>query len=311
MGKLPPDFIKTSKLCGLEHALGSQGHFYAEKNKVLSSFAPKGVELRARETDKGIKADIVIKKGVKLSEPLYFCFGMLGKTDEQQIIPNIILEEGADAEITAHCSFPHAEEATHEMEAVYNIGKQAKLTYNEYHYHGKASGAKVYPKLKIDVSEDGEFISTFSLTHGTVGKVKIEMENDLKANARSYIETKVMGTSSQDKVEIIEKVNLAGKNSKSLMKMRAAAKNGGQVFMQGETYASAAGAVGHVDCQEIVVGRGSRARAVPIVEVSHEQARVTHEASVGKINQKELETLMTRGLDEDQATELIINSLMQ
>src|SRR6056297_2042115 len=164
MPKLPPDFIKTSQLCGLEHALDSQGHFYAEKNKVLSSFAPKGVELKSRETEKGIEADVVIKKGVKLKESLYFCFGMLGKTDEQQIIPNIILEEGAEVNITAHCSFPHAEQATHEMEAVYDIGKNAKLTYNEYHYHGKASGAKVYPKLKINVAEGGEFTSTFSLT---------------------------------------------------------------------------------------------------------------------------------------------------
>ncbi len=46
--------------------------------------------------------------------------------------------------------------------------------------------------------------------------------------------------------------------------------------------------MGHVDCQEIVSGADSVAKAVPIVEVSNDQARVTHEASVGKINQKEL-----------------------
>jgi Fe-S cluster assembly scaffold protein SufB len=47
------------------------------------------------------------------------------------------------------------------------------------------------------------------------------------------------------------------------------------------------------------------------VEVTHDQARVTHEASVGKINQKELETLMTRGLNEEEATDLIVNALMK
>jgi Fe-S cluster assembly scaffold protein SufB len=31
---------------------------------------------------------------------------------------------------------------------------------------------------------------------------------------------------------------------------------------------------------------------------------------VGKINQKELETLMTRGLTEDEATEIVIEALM-
>jgi hypothetical protein len=99
--------------------------------------------------------------------------------------------------------------------------------------------------------------------------------------------------------------------SRSLIKMRAAAKNGGEVWMQGETYARASGCQGHVDCQEIVVGEDSSARAVPIVDVSHGDARVTHEASVGKVNQKELETLMTRGLNEDEATDLIISSIMK
>jgi hypothetical protein len=93
--------------------------------------------------------------------------------------------------------------------------------------------------------------------------------------------------------------------------MRAAATNGGKVLMQGETIAQAAGAVGHVDCQEIVVGKGSYAKAIPIVEVTHPEARVTHEASVGKINQKELETLMTRGLSEEEATEMIIEAMMR
>jgi hypothetical protein len=92
--------------------------------------------------------------------------------------------------------------------------------------------------------------------------------------------------------------------------MRAAAKNGGKVWMQGETFAKAPGAFGHIDCQEIVIGQNSSAKAIPIVEVTNDQARVTHEASVGKINQKELETLMTRGLTEDEATEVVIGALM-
>jgi hypothetical protein len=311
MAKLPSDFIKTAKLCGLEHALNAKGVLYVETNKIIAEHAPKGVEFKSEQTNRGIKAEVTIKSGVKLSEPLFFCFGMLGKNDEQFIIPNITLQDGAQAVITSHCSFPHAEAATHKMEAHYRIGQNAKLTYNEHHYHGESSGATVMPKLKIEVLQGGQFTSNFVLTTGSVGKVKIELDGVLGARAKSYIETKVMGKNANDIIEIMEKIHLQGENSKSLMKMRAAAKNGGQVLMQGETYASAPGAIGHVDCQEIVVGKTSRARAVPIVEVSDEQARVTHEASVGKINQKELETLMTRGLDEDQATELIINSLMR
>ncbi|MFW5888446.1 MAG: SufB/SufD family protein [Patescibacteria group bacterium] len=311
MSKLPQDFIKTAKMCGIEHALGANSYLYIEKNKIISELKGEGIEFHSKETGKGAEAEIRIKSGVKIEEPLFFCFGILGKKDEQFIIPNIVLEDGAEVKIIAHCSFPHAQGATHNMEAEFTIGKNAKFFYDEHHYHGKSSGAKVYPKLNLNIKEGGEFNSNFVLTQGTVGEVGIEIEGNLGKKAKAALESKVLGKSAQDIINITEKINLNGAESKSLIKMRAAAKNGGRVLMQGETYAAGRDSMGHVDCQEIVVGKNSSARAVPIVEVSNDQARVTHEASVGKINQKELETLMTRGMDEEEATELIIASMMK
>lgn len=310
MNKLPPIFIKTAKMCGMDHMLGNKGHFFVEKNKILSSGAPDGVEMKAKETPLGIEAEVVIKKGKKIADPLFFCFGLEGSKDEQFVVPNITVEDGAEVSIYAHCSFPRAESVSHKMEARFLVGKKASFYYEEHHYHGTKSGAMVIPKLKLIVDEGGRFVSNFLLTKGTVGQVSIEVEAVLKKEARSEIETKVLGKNEKDIVTIIDKVTLEGENSKSLIKMRAAATNGGRVFMQGETYARAKGSTGHVDCQEIVSG-DSMAKAVPIVEVSNDQARVTHEASVGKINQKELETLMTRGLDEEEATDLIINAMMK
>ncbi len=49
----------------------------------------------------------------------------------------------------------------------------------------------------------------------------------------------------------------------------------------------------------------------PIVEVSNAQAHVTHEAAIGSVDNKQLETLLTRGLSEDQAVDLIIQGLLQ
>jgi Fe-S cluster assembly scaffold protein SufB len=73
--------------------------------------------------------------------------------------------------------------------------------------------------------------------------------------------------------------------------------------------ADAAFARGHVDCKEIVQDNGV-ATAVPIVEVHHPKAHITHEAAIGSVDSKQLETLMSRGLSEDDAVELIINGLL-
>lgn len=311
MTKLAQEFIKTAKICGIGHAIDQEGHFHVDKNKITSEQMPKGISSTTRETKNGVVAEIIVEKGVKVKEPLFFCFGMSGEAESQLIETRLVLEEDAEVEILAHCSFPNATKASHKMEARYEIGKNAKLVYKEHHYHGVASGILVMPKLVVDVAEGGTFLSDFILSRGSVGKVGIEVEVTLGKDAKSEINSKVFGKNKKDIVSIIDKVTLAGENSKSLVTMRAAAKDGGRVFMQGETYALAADSIGHIDCQEIVSGDESVAKAVPIVEVSNDKARVTHEASVGKINQKELETLMTRGMDEEEATELIIEAMMR
>jgi len=73
--------------------------------------------------------------------------------------------------------------------------------------------------------------------------------------------------------------------------------------------ATAAHARGHVDCKEIVQD-SAVATAVPIVEVRHPQARITHEAAIGSVDSKQLETLMSRGLSEEEAVGMIIEGLL-
>jgi Fe-S cluster assembly scaffold protein SufB len=74
--------------------------------------------------------------------------------------------------------------------------------------------------------------------------------------------------------------------------------------------AQAKGARGHVDCREILKDNAV-ASAVPIVKVTHPLAKVTHEAAIGTVDRKELETLMAHGLNPEQATELIVSRMLQ
>jgi uncharacterized protein len=48
-----------------------------------------------------------------------------------------------------------------------------------------------------------------------------------------------------------------------------------------------------VDCMKIVQDQ-AHASAIPIVRVFHPEAKVTHEAAIGSVDKKELETLMAR-----------------
>lgn len=94
--------------------------------------------------------------------------------------------------------------------------------------------------------------------------------------------------------------------------MRGVAIGGAKIVFRGEVLAGekAKFARGHMDCQEIVIGEKSLAKSTPSIEVRNPEARITHEAPVGKISQRELEALMTRGLSEKEAIDFIIKGIM-
>jgi Fe-S cluster assembly scaffold protein SufB len=65
-----------------------------------------------------------------------------------------------------------------------------------------------------------------------------------------------------------------------------------------------------MDCTEIVRDQAI-AKNMPLVIVRDDRAQVTHEAAIGTVNPKELETLMARGLSEEEAVDLIIRGMLQ
>ena len=66
---------------------------------------------------------------------------------------------------------------------------------------------------------------------------------------------------------------------------------------------------GHLECQGLILG-GGRIWAIPELDGTVEGVELSHEASVGKIAQEEIEYLMARGLDEDEATSTIVRGFL-
>jgi Fe-S cluster assembly scaffold protein SufB len=60
-----------------------------------------------------------------------------------------------------------------------------------------------------------------------------------------------------------------------------------------------------------VVQDNAVAEAIPIVGVSNHLAKVTHEAAIGSLDSKEIETLEARGLSEDEAIKVVVGGLLK
>jgi Fe-S cluster assembly scaffold protein SufB len=121
--------------------------------------------------------------------------------------------------------------------------------------------------------------------------------------------TKVFGHA-EDDIGIREEAVLSGENARSLIKTRVALEDHARAEVTGVTDGKAKGARGHVDCMEIIKDQ-ALAQAIPIVRVSHPLAKVTHEAAIGSIDQKQLETLMAHGLTPEQAVEMVVAGLLR
>jgi len=61
----------------------------------------------------------------------------------------------------------------------------------------------------------------------------------------------------------------------------------------------------HIACDSIIKDKGKVA-AIPKIKANHVEARLVHEASIGKIAGEQLVKLMSLGLDQKKAEEEII-----
>jgi Fe-S cluster assembly scaffold protein SufB len=284
-------------------------HLVADGHKLLSTQSVEGLQVDARETLTGISAAVTVKEGARIKNPVHLCFGLLHKKGTQKIKMNVILEKNSSAHFIAHCIFPKAEKVRHIMHASVEVGEGAEMRYSETHYHGLYGGIEVVPKSVVKVARGGRYFSDFTLITGRVGTLGIDYSVEAEEDAVTELTAKVFGHL-EDEIKIKEKVLLSGENSRGLIKTRVAIEDNATAEVTGITEGAAAGARGHVDCMEIVKDNAV-AKAVPIVSVTNPLAKVTHEAAIGSVDKKQIETLMAHGLTPEEAVDVIVKGILK
>ena len=278
-------------------------------NRVLAVNLVEGVHIEAEELANGVHVRIAVDPGTVVSHPVHLCFGMLPSQGLQEI--NAVYEIGADAEVgfIAHCTFPNALDLQHVMDASIRIGRGATMRYSESHYHGPSGGIEVRPTTRAQIDKDGRLEMEFNLTHGRVGRLEIDTQIDVNEGGVAELVAKAYG-SGDDHIQVHESLRLNGRGARGLTKTRAAVRDLAVSEVYTTTEGNAPDALGHMDCTEIV-RNGASARNVPVVVVRDDSARVTHEAAIGTVDRNELETLMARGLGEDEAVDIIIRGMLR
>jgi uncharacterized protein len=284
-------------------------HMFIEHNKIVSRNDIDGLILDTKETDTGIDFNLTVKKGIKILNPVHLCFGMLHKKGTQIINIHAVIEENASVSAFAHCVFPNAVKIEHIMNSEILVKEHGRFSYEEAHFHGESGGVSVRPTSNIVINQFGYFNADFTLTKGRAGVIDVDYNADVADSGVIELFSKIDGRET-DTIKIREAANLNGAEAKGLIKSRVAVREKAHSEVISKISAFGNNSVGHVDCIEIIRGNAV-AKAIPLVEVMNETAQITHEASVGRINEKELEALMARGLTQNQAIDLIITGMLK
>jgi len=286
------------------------GTLVINENKVLGKNEIDGLRIDSKSTENGVNVKVSVDDGTKIEKPVHLCFGMLPKEGKQVINSEFFIGKNAKVNFLAHCSFPNAEHIEHVMDSKVHVGENAEMSYKETHYHSENGGIHVHPTLRGKIERGGRLLEEFRLTKGSVGMLNIDYEIELDEKSSCDLLTKIYGKR-DDNIEVRESLHLNGPYAAGTAKSRIVLVDNAFGNVLGEITGNAPHTRGHVDCHEIVQGEGAKAISTPKISVEHPLARVTHEAAIGRINKKELETLMARGLTEEKAIDFIVKGLLR
>lgn len=94
---------------------------------------------------------------------------------------------------------------------------------------------------------------------------------------------------------------------------KSIARNGGVVNYRGQVTFNkdSKKSVSHIECDTILMDDISKSDTIPFNEIHNSQVALEHEAKVSKISEEQLYYLMSRGLSEQEATEMIVMGFVE
>ncbi len=102
-------------------------------------------------------------------------------------------------------------------------------------------------------------------------------------------------------------------DTRSRIVSKSVSKDGGRATYRGtlKVAPGATNAVASVRCDALMLDDQSRSDTYPYIDIQEDDTTMTHEATVGKISQDQVFYLMSRGLTENEAQNLIVQGFLE
>ena len=277
------------EIAGL-HEVPAGAYNIRANGKAAARNTTANIDIVSKEDKPGI--DIIIKPGTK-KESVHIPV-VISQTGLNDLVYNDFhIGEDCDVTIVAGCGLHNSGDGLSQHDGIHEffVGKNSKIRYIEKHYgQGDGKGGKVMnPKTIIHLDENAYFYMDTVQIKGIDSTMR-ETDADLKAGAKLEISEKLM-THGEQTAQTQFSVDLNGEGSSANVVSRSVARDD--------------------SAPSDVYKRQAKVRAIPELEANDLDAELIHEAAIGKIAGEQLIKLMTLGLSEEEAEEMIISGFLK
>jgi len=238
--------------------------------------------------------------------PLATCITIASPKISQNLMNLTVVEKNIKARASVICqAVKNNLCGIHRAKGKLILKEGAILEYNHFHKWGKYDF--VNPDYEFILGENSRLIYTYKNLFPPKN-LKLKTEIRSQKNSSSKISFIINGSNS--KIELKDSIFLDGQNSQGLVKLRLVGKKNSRIQAESSIIAEGAGK-GHLDCQGLLVSQDSEISLIPQLVCKNKKAQITHEASIGKISEEELNYLRMRGLSEREAIDLIVGGFLK
>ena len=244
--------------------------------------------------------------GSKSVYPIQACL-YLEKDGLQQTVHNIIIaEEDSELHIITGCSTsPHLKKGAHVGISEFFVKKNAKLSFTMI--HNWAEGMVVRPRSVAQVEAGGLFLNNYICMKPVKSLQMYPVTHLAGEDAVARFYSIIVGSPGSE-YDIGGRIFLKKPGTRAEIVTRTIT-NGGDIIARGHLIGEVPGIKAHLECKGLILNGGVM-RAIPELEGYADGVEMSHEAAVGKIAQEEIAYLMSRGLDEDEATSTIVRGFL-
>lgn len=248
---------------------------------------------------------VYVPKGVKLEMPLQSYFRLNSPESGQFEHTLIIVDEGASLHFIEGCSAPKYNKVNLHAGCVELFVKDGG--YLRYSTIENWSRNMLNLNTKKAIVEKDAQVDWISGSFGS----KISMLYPMSILKDENSKTEYTGISFAGKGQNLDtgfKVVHMAPNTSSVVNSRSISKNGGIATYRSlvSILPNAVGSKCSVTCDGLMLDNLSRSDTIPVNNVETSEVEFSHEAKIGKISEKAIFYLMSRGLSEEDAKAMIV-----